>query len=107
MKEYSYEIFQSTIKSSFAFMPWKYTKEHNFSFNFYKKVWSDKEEARDDLDLLNYLFEKFNINHPKDFKGHSMSVSDIVRIMDVNGNTKYYYCDVFGWEDITKEMKGE
>ena len=20
---------------------------------------------------------------------------------------KYYYCDVYGWKDITKEVKGE
>jgi hypothetical protein len=38
--------------------------------------------------VLESLFAKFNINHPADFKGHSLSVSDIIEL-----NGKYYYCD--------------
>ena len=38
------------------------------------------------------LFELFNLNHPKDFHGHSLSVSDIVELNGVN-----YYCDAMGW----------
>ena len=34
-----------------------------------------------------------------------MSVSDIVKIEDMETNeTKYYYCDSFGWKDITSEV---
>ena len=51
----------------------------------------------------------YYIDLPERFKGHSMSVSDIVKIC-INGDenkAKYYYCDSFGWVDITKEVKGE
>jgi hypothetical protein len=37
----------------------------------------------------------FNLEHPKDFRGHSLSVSDIVQMED-----EFYYCDSFGWKKI-------
>ena len=36
-----------------------------------------------------------NINHPINYKGHSLSVSDICEI-----DNKYYFCDSFGWKEI-------
>lgn len=44
---------------------------------------------------LEEVFLELNINKPKDFKGRSLSVSDIVEI-----NNEYYYCDSFGWVAI-------
>ena len=112
MNNYSYVIYQVRAKEAFAFMAWKWAKDKfNWSLNPYKSVWNGIEEARDDYDLLNYLFEKFNVNHPKGFRGHSMSVSDVVRICtcidEDEDKAKYYYCDAYGWEDITKEVKGK
>ena len=39
---------------------------------------------------LNSIWEKFNIDHPKDFKGHSLSVSDIVVLHQSGENTAHY-----------------
>ena len=106
---YYYEIYQARVKEEFVFMKWEWAKKHNWSFKSYNKVYNAYVVARDDYDVLDYLFEIFNNNHPKNFKGHSMSVSDIVKVY-INGNenkAKYYYCDIFGWRDITKEIKGE
>lgn len=44
---------------------------------------------------LEAIFEKFNIDHPVDFKGHSLSVSDVV-VMD----DKAYYVDSFGFKPL-------
>lgn len=49
--------------------------------------------------LLEGLFEEFNLRHPHDFHGHSLSVSDIVKV-----NNDYYYCDSFGWKKITNKI---
>ena len=48
------------------------------------------------IKILNYLFERFNINRPAEFKGRSLSVSDIVKI-----DNKYFYCQPIGWKEIT------
>lgn len=50
-------------------------------------------------DTLNSLYEKFNINHPQDFTGHSLSVSDVV-VMRKNGESKAYYVDSFGFTEL-------
>lgn len=111
METYYYEFYQVNRITDWSFMSWNWAKKHNWSFKTYKPVWNGTEQARDNYDLLDYLFKKFNTNHPAGFKGHSMSVSDIVTIATCKEyeikDTKYYYCDSFGWIDITKEVKGE
>lgn len=100
MEKYDYTIYQVGVNEDFCFMRWGAARGHNWSFDPYKTVWEGIEEARDDYDLLNYLYEVFNERRPSDFRGHSMSVSDIVMIRS-DGGRKYYYCDSFGWQDIT------
>jgi hypothetical protein len=48
---------------------------------------------------LESLFTKFNTDLPKDFEGHSMSVSDIV-VFRKNGEEKAYYCDTAGFVEV-------
>lgn len=49
---------------------------------------------------LDDLFEKFNMDHPKDFKGHSMSVSDVIVIKKA-GQMQAYYVDIFGFTKVS------
>ena len=50
-------------------------------------------------DKLEAIFVKFNLDRPEDFKGHSLSVSDVV-VMD----DKAYYVDAVGFQPL-KEFK--
>ena len=52
------------------------------------------------------LYEKFNLDRPGDFGGHSLSVSDIVAIKQ-NGRVSYYYCDSFGFQELPDFRKPE
>lgn len=52
------------------------------------------------------LFEKFNIDRPPDFGGHSLSVSDIVAIKQA-GQVSYYYCDTIGFKELPDFRKPE
>ena len=63
----------------------------------YKKVYTytHKSNVRDEQKVLNEVYQMFNISHPEDFKGHSLSVSDIVQI---NGTP--YYVDDYGFKKI-------
>lgn len=47
---------------------------------------------------LNRLYEQLNINHPTDFRGHSLSVSDMVAL-NVNGKLSFHYVDSFGFAE--------
>lgn len=72
------------------------TEEENIKKEQYKTVYSGIiEEDLNINQILENIFIKFNISHPKDFKGHSLSTSDIV-ILD----NEAYLCDVVGWKKV-------
>ena len=48
---------------------------------------------------LEAIFEKFNLDHPEDFRGHSLSVSDIV-VLHQNGQNTAHFVDSFGYTQI-------
>ncbi len=59
-------------------------------------------------DTLEALFEKFNIDHPADFKGHSLSVSDVV-VLHENGENSAHFVDSVGFTglpDFMRELEG-
>ena len=78
------------------FMPWRVI-EKDFNFNDYKKVYSGNLDTKSDnmLEILDIIFEMFNLRHPDDFHGHSLSVSDVVMI-----NGDMYFCDSCSWIKI-------
>lgn len=83
------------------FRSYKFVKE--FDFSIYKEVWSGEEP--DGCDDLEGIFEVFNLYHPEDFHGHSLSVSDIVQIIGSNeGSNGFYYCDSFGWIKLDEKL---
>ena len=59
-------------------------------------------------DKLEALYEKFNIDHPADYKGHSLSVSDIV-VLHEDGKNSAHFVDSFGFTgipDFMRELEG-
>lgn len=107
MKKYNYVIYQAKVEAPFTFLGWELACKHaDWSFVPYRSVWNGTEEAADNMDLVNYLWEIFNERHPVGYRARSLSVSDVIRVEDTETNTiKYYYCDSFGWKDITEEVK--
>ena len=63
----------------------------------YKLVYSGMMLEGDSLDSI---YEKFNMERPEDFRGHSLSVSDIVVIHEDGKNTAYFV-DSFGFREIS------
>lgn len=56
--------------------------------------------------MLEQLYMKFNIDHPTDFRGHSLSVSDIVALKTA-GVVSCHYVDSFGFKELPGFMKPE
>ena len=53
---------------------------------------------------LGGIWEKFNIDHPADFKGHSLSVSDIV-VLHQNGENTAHYVDSIGFQQVPEFLQ--
>lgn len=53
----------------------------------------------DEQDKLNSIYAKFNIDRPRDFVGHSLSVSDIVALRQ-SGVVSCHYVDSWGFKEV-------
>ena len=52
------------------------------------------------IEKLEDLYRIFNVEHPQDFIGHSLSVSDIVALKQA-GVVSYHYVDSIGYKELT------
>ena len=100
-KERSYKFYQLTWDEDNRF-------RHFESYEGLKKEGMQVEADRYELvysgtmnsdDTLDSLYDRFNWEHPADFRGHSMSTSDIVVIHE-NGKDTAYYVDTFGFQIV-------
>ena len=67
-----------------------------------------KLQGQSQGETLEAVYEKFNIDHPEDFRGHSLSVSDVV-VLHQNGENSAHFVDSFGFTglpDFMRELEG-
>ena len=57
-----------------------------------------------DGDSLEDIYRRFNLDHPADFTGHSLSVSDIVVLRHGDTETAHY-CDSFGFTEVPEFLQ--
>jgi len=71
----------------------------------YELKYSDvMTEQGDMIDRLNSLYQRFNVDHPADFTGHSLSVSDII-VLRQPGAITYHYVDSWGFKELSPDFK--
>ena len=71
----------------------------------YKKMWEDRIECSESevtLDILESIYSKFNLSRPEGFEGHSLSVSDIIKLDGV-----CWYVEPYGFSRIELRGNGE
>lgn len=56
--------------------------------------------------ILEGLYTRFNLNRPDDFRGHSLSVSDVIAL-NLNGQMECYYTDSFGFYKLPAFLEHE
>jgi len=93
MINYKIKQIKDIRNCGYSFEWWDWAKD-KFNIDDYAVVYEGEleDEGKPDTYYLEKLFEIFNINHPEDYRGHSLSVSDVVELDGVN-----YYCDSHGW----------
>ena len=60
-------------------------------------------QGRTQSETLEAIYTKLNIDHPADYKAHSLSVSDIV-VLHENGENSAHFVDSFGFTELPKFM---
>ncbi len=106
----NYKIYQlDSDDRNLRFASYNFVKKvgKNVNLKNYKEVYSDSIEAgnSDIVDVLEKLYDKFNLYRPEDFKGHSLSVSDIIAIEKEDNKETFYYVDDLGFKDVTNDIE--
>ena len=94
-----YEIFQlNRANGVYAFMNHDYLqgKGVRLDASCYDSVYKGNME---DGMTLESLYAMFNINRPEDFRGHSLSVSDVIVLRD-GEEKKAYFVDSIGFREL-------
>lgn len=85
--------------SEVLFFGWDNLQNHGgFQSENYNKIWEGELKQEEQGSFLEEIYTRFNINHPTDFTGHSLSPSDVV---SVDGNA--YFVDNIGFEPVQME----
>ena len=104
-----YSIFQvkrGEEYSRLSFNSWNELKKFNLPFdkNNYEEVYggyvSDVSRSQGRGVILDNIYTKFNIDRPEDFRGHSLSVGDVI-VLEDNNVSSAFYVDSYGMADVT------
>ena len=104
-----YQIRRGGELDAYRFMNYDYlqskgvTPERDGYDAIYTGGFMDYGNARTNLDMI---YQRFNVDHPADFKGHSLSVSDIVALKQ-NGVVSCHYVDSIGFRELPNFLKPE
>lgn len=101
----SYAILQlrdidETRQERFASLGYLHRQGKEPDIDHYEIVYTDNLPTFTDRDtMLESLYTKFNIDHPADFTGHSLSVSDIVALK-TGDVVSCHYVDSVGFTEL-------
>ena len=104
-----YQIRRGGELDAYRFMNYDYlqskgvTPERGGYDAIYTGGFMDYGNARTNLDMI---YQRFNVDHPADFKGRSLSVSDIVALKQ-NGVVSCHYVDSIGFRELPNFLKPE
>jgi len=104
----TYDIYQLkdfSGRRDYAFEPLDRLRgmERKVDMQNYDKVYSGAMFPGENLESI---YTRFNVDRPEDFKGHSLSVSDVVVIRQ-NGQETAHYCDSFGFAEVPEFLQPE
>lgn len=104
--EKQFGIYQITARDpehDYRFMNLDFVKRHGMEVNCadYELVYTEPLTEKDTLEAI---YERFNIQRPADFTGHSLSVSDVVVLND-GKSLKAYYVDSIGFAELPDFLK--
>lgn len=86
-----------------SFMSYDFIESQGYNpeINFYDLTYTGAlHTSSTDADAIcENLFTRFNIDRPADFKGHSLSVSDVIALKR-QGEVNYFFVDSFGFKEL-------
>ena len=98
-----YQLKRDDATADIRFMNSDYLREKGIEpqYENYELVYTGAlTQDGSQIEKLEDLYRIFNIEHPQDFTGHSLSISDIVALKQA-GVVSYHYVDSIGYKELT------
>lgn len=104
MKIKIYQVNMERDENRVAFMAYESLAKFQGSPDVDSRIYDKVFEGEVNCFTLEKLYEIFNREHPAGYKGRSMSVSDVVEIVDgTTGKSYFNFCDSFGFQQVSFE----
>ena len=100
-----YQLKDSAETRDIRFMDMDYLEKEGIPVSRENYILVYTGELKEGMSLED-IYTKFNVDHPADFTGHSLSVSDVV-VLHQDGENTSHYVDSVGYREIpefTKEL---
>ena len=100
LSDSNYEIWQLKHipeNESIEFSDFDFASKFRLTESRYDKIYEGSVD--EETDTLGKIYFKFNVDRPTDFRGHSLSMSDVV-VLNRNGERSAWYCDTYGFQEI-------
>lgn len=101
MKINIYQIAPERDNNKVIYVDSQYLRQHQgktaIDSSIYDKIYSCEIDCKS----LGDIFAKFNISIPSDYRGRSISISDVIEVVEDSVVKKgFYYCNSFGFKKI-------
>lgn len=98
-----YQIGEASKAKAYMFMCFEFLTSHGMYVDGadYRYVYGGRLSGQETLESL---FEKFNLNHPENYGGHSLSISDVV-VIQRNKHPEAYYVDSIGYKRMPEFIR--
>ena len=97
-----YQINMSRDDNRVAFLEFSQLDKFQGSSEVNSEIYDKVFEGAVETDTLEGVYQMFNCDCPDSFQGRSLSVSDVVEIVD-GENAGFYFCDSIGFQKVEFE----
>ena len=95
-----YQVNMSRDPNHIAFMNYESLPKFQGSSEIDSSVYDKVFEGDVNCTNLEEVYQMFNLNHPAGYKARSLSVSDVVEVIQEDGTRDFHFCDSFGFRKV-------
>ncbi len=96
-----YQINMDRDEKGLAFMNYEFVKRRTHSNRIDRKIYDCVFDGVVDCKSLESVFALFNFRYPEGYRGRSLSLSDVVEVLESDHMPKgLYYCDSVGFKEV-------
>lgn len=104
MKIEVYQIDTDLDDNMVCFSPYDRLEELQCTKNIDSSIYTKVFSGETGCETLSDVYALFNLSPPVDHRGRSMSVSDVIAVIEED-TTTYHYCDSYGFKEVQFEPK--